>query len=99
MNVLKALKGASHITAKGMIVQCSITEQQIIISHTKTLQTVNVTDVNVCGAEFDVGYGGRTSAIPETEHDTTSIVDESDGDILSMLMNLQLLRLFCYLTK
>ena len=47
MKVLKALKDVSHIRAKGTIVQCSITEQQVIISCTKTLQTVNVTDVNV----------------------------------------------------
>ena len=86
MSVLKALKGVSYIRAKGTIVQCSITDQQIIISRTKTLQTVNVTDVNVCGAEFDIESGGRTSAITETDHDS-AIVYKTDHDSVIVYEN------------
>ena len=83
MKVLKALKGVNYTGAQGTVVQCSITEHQVIISRTETLQTVNVTGVNINEAEFNVESGRETSTISETEQDLTSIIGESDNDVLT----------------
>ena len=83
MKVLKALKGVSLTRTPGTIVQCSITEQEVIISRTRTVQAINVTDGNVYGTEFNIESERRTSAVPEIEQSIISDLDESYGDVVS----------------